>query len=141
MKRMKDMEIMEAMRAMGTMRLMGLIGLIAVMGFTSCSSDEENFQPKGTQQTLTLITSSSSFIEVNPMATTRALPTGYKPYNELYPTTVPEHTKIGVFMTPERTDALADFVYMGYHHRPTAILHVRLHAKGGCAECRNNAFR
>ena len=114
MKRMKDMEIMEAMRAMGTMRLMGLIGLIAVMGFTSCSSDEENFQPKGTQQTLTLITSSSSFIEVNPMATTRALPTGYKPYNELYPTTVPEHTKIGVFMTPERTDALADFVYMGY---------------------------
>lgn len=114
MKRMKDMGIMEALRAMATMRLMGLIGLIAVMGLTSCSSDEENFQQKGTPQTLTLITSSSSFVEVNPMATTRALPTGYKPYNELYPTTVPEHTKIGVFMTPERTDAMADFVYMGY---------------------------
>lgn len=108
MKRMKDMDIM------GAMRLMGFMGLIAVMGLTSCSSDEESFHSNGTPQTLTLIASSPSFIEVNPIATTRALPSGYVSYDVLYPTTVPEHTKIGVFMTPERTDATVDFVYMGY---------------------------
>lgn len=81
--------------------------------FATCTEQIEEPQV-GTRQTMTLVTSMTPFLEVNPMATTRALPTGYKPYNELYPTTTPEHTTIGVFMTPERDDATQDFVYMGY---------------------------
>lgn len=92
---------------------MNLVGLISIVGLVGCSDDTPD-TPQGTPQTLTLITSSTPFFEVNPIATTRALPTGYMPYNQLYPTTVPEHTKIGVFMTPERSNATQDFIYMGY---------------------------
>ena len=93
---------------------MSLVGLISLVGLVGCNSDDTPDTPQGTPKTLTLITSSTSFFEVNPMETTRALPTGYKPYNELYPTTTPPNTTIGVFMTPERADAVQDFIYMGY---------------------------
>lgn len=93
-------------------RLIGFtsIVLLAIL-FAACTEEAEG--PKVEPQTMTLITSSTPFLEVNRMST-RALPTGYKPYNQLYPTTTPEHTTIGVFMTPERHDATQDFIYMGY---------------------------
>ena len=122
---MRATRIIRGIRPTGLLKLLGPLGILCVMGLAACSSDDSDDAPdtpKGTPQTLTLITSSTSFLEVNPMETTRALPTGYLSYNQLYPTTVPEHTKIGVFMTPERHDATADFVYMGYDpdtHLPT----------------------
>ena len=92
---------------------MGLTGLMALTAFTACSNDNVFEDPEDAPQTMTVIASPASFIEVNRWST-RALPTGYVAYNYLYPTTTPPNTTIGVFMTPERADALTDFVYEGY---------------------------
>lgn len=99
---------------MNSVRLMSLAGLMSLVGLVGCTADDTPDAPKGTLQTMTIIASPASFVEVNPMAATRALPTGYVAYNYLYPRTTPPNTTIGVFMTPERADATADFVYMGY---------------------------
>ncbi|MBQ9169616.1 MAG: hypothetical protein IJ148_02155 [Bacteroidaceae bacterium] len=61
-----------------------------------------------------LIPMNTPFLEVHRMgsrADYENLPSGYLPYNDLYPTTKPEHKTIGVFMTPEKTNSLGDFIY------------------------------
>lgn len=93
-------------------RVVSVLSLAALLVLPiGCADDPEDGRTSSTS-TMTLIASTDSFFEVN-RAMTRALPTGYVPYNELYPTTTPEQTTIGVFMTPERIDATQDFIYMG----------------------------
>ena len=115
---MRDIRIIRKEIEMKFMPYIGFVSslsLIAVLGLTSCSGDDEAIQSqsKGTPQKLTLITSLAPFFDVQRMDT-RALPAGYVAYNELYPTTTPPNTTIGVFMTPERADAISDFIYAGY---------------------------
>lgn len=98
------------------MRYMSLVGMISFVGLAGCTSEDTPEMSAGTPQTMTVIASPSSFLEVNPMTATRALPSGYVPYNELYPQTTPPNTTIGVFMTPERADAFIDFIYEGYEN-------------------------
>ena len=80
--------------------------------FSCCEQEEKNSASR--QDTLELIPVSVSFVDNEPWGT-RAdyLPDGYVPYNELYPTTTPDKTSIGVFMTPESTTALGNFIYKG----------------------------
>ena len=110
MKRIRDI-----ISQMSPVRLMSLVGLISLVGLMGCTRDEVPEMSENTPQTMTIIASQSSFLEVNPWST-RALPSGYVSYNELYPQTTPPNTTIGVFMTPERADAYVDFIYQGYEN-------------------------
>ena len=98
------------------MRLVGVLSFAALFMLPAGCTDEPE-EGRNATSTMTLIASADSFFEVN-RAATRALPTGYISYNTLYPTTTPEHTTIGVFMTPERVDATQDFIYMGIDPGP-----------------------
>ena len=101
-------------------RMMILVGLASLVGLVGCTGDDAPETSEEAPQTLTIIASTSSFLEVNPWST-RALPTGYVPYETLYPRTTPPNTTIGVFMTPERADASFDFIYDGYHQSSDPI--------------------
>ena len=78
---------------------------------TSCSDDSSDV--KGTSDSLELIAVSKPFADAKPWTRAEFLPDGYVPYNVLYPTTTPDHTTIGVFMTPERASAVGNFIYQG----------------------------
>lgn len=103
---------------------------------SGCESDNGRDAADGHRIPLEVMAVSQSFFDIEPWSTreggtavagtTRGtwqeeLPAGYMPYNVLFPTTTPEHTTIGVFLTPERTDAVGNFVYIGTdsHGTPT----------------------
>ena len=82
---------------------------------TSCEQEEATSNPRTDKMIISTV--SSSFVEVEPMGTRAGyadwLPDGYVPYNVLYPTTTPDHTTIGVFMTPDKRNSLGNFIYQG----------------------------
>lgn len=87
---------MGLIKPIGPIRLIGLIGLISLIG---CTEDQEQKQ-QAPLRTVTIMPYYSSFFEANPMPT-RALPDGYQPYGELYPSSSPSLSSIGIIMTPE----------------------------------------
>ena len=97
-------------QVMGTMRPMGLIGLVGLVGLVGgCTSEVQEGQES--RQTLELVPFSSSFLEVEPMGTRAgSLPKDYVPFGSLY-TTAPANSDIGVWMTPENTTTLQNFIY------------------------------
>ena len=70
----------------------------AMLLVTACTNDSE--EKEG--QLVTVLPYSASFFETNPM--TRALPTGYVRYSELYPTTTPDHTTISLKLKRDNED-------------------------------------
>ncbi len=77
---------------------------------------EEGSTPDAPRYPLEVVPLSASFVDRAPITRgtfAEELPTGYIPYNQLHPTTTPDHTTIGVFMTPERTSTVGNFIYMG----------------------------
>ena len=113
-----------------TCSLSGLCGLLLAAGFffAGCQSDPIEPADDSRLTTMELMTATQSFLDVTPW-TTRAdgddyqftfgegytghLPTGYVPYESLYPTTTPNNNNIGVFMTPEKTTPSGNFIYQG----------------------------
>lgn len=93
-------------------KLTTYIAMALVLLITACTEDTV---PTDTQQqlkTVTLLPYSTSFFDVEEMPT-RALPNGYVAYNTLDPKTIPDHTSIGVILTPENTSVVDNFVFMG----------------------------
>lgn len=101
--------IAQKMVPMGRIRLMGLMGLILPMLLmVSCSSEEEEEK----EGTLAIVPISSSYYDVMPWDTRAAnLPTNYEPYDPLTYAIAPKHTNIGVWLTPDHSTTLEDFVY------------------------------
>lgn len=111
---MEKKKYMKTRGLTGRIEQLSLIALIILLA-AGCQQDDE-VPGAGRQRTpMEVIPMYSSFLDVQPW-TTRAggtLPTGYVPWNNLYPTTTPDHTTIGVWMTPERTTPVEDFIYKG----------------------------
>ena len=94
-------------------RLKTCLALTIVLLTTACTQDPvPSDSPQQGLKTVTLRPYSASFLEVEEMPT-RALPAGYVAYNTLDPKTIPDHTSIGVILTPENTSVLNNFVFMG----------------------------
>ena len=93
-----------------------LLSFVGILLLAGCQND--SVEPAGgdKQSTMEMIPLSKPFLEVQRMGT-RAdddyphLPSGYVPFSVLYPSTLPEHKTIGVFMTPEKTSSLGNFLY------------------------------
>ncbi len=76
--------------------------LLAACTKDSIENDPQQQGSEATQKnlkTLTAIAYSEPFFQVDPLPT-RALPSGYKPYREVYPITTPRFASIGVCMKP-----------------------------------------
>lgn len=87
---------------------------VALMVLPGC--ENEHTEPAARRSTLEVMPMSVSFLEAHPWTRgtyEEMLPYGYMPYNVLYPRTTPEHTTIGVFMTPETTSSVGNFIYQG----------------------------
>ena len=93
-----------------------LLSLVGILLLAGCQNDPVEPIGDSQQSTMEMIPLSKPFFEVQKIGT-RAdyehLPEGYVPFNVLYPTTLPEHKTIGVFMTPERPSSLGNFIYEG----------------------------
>jgi len=79
---------------------------------SSCSSNQEDgLEVPVSGGTLQVMPLSSSFVDVRPMTRADNLPDGYIWYQNLSSATNPVYANIGMFMTPERKNFSADYIY------------------------------
>lgn len=94
-----------------------LLSIVGIMSVTCCQNDSMEPSEDSQQTTMELVPLSTPFLDVQRMGTRAEyennLPKGYIPFDQLYPTTLPEHKTIGVFLTPNRTSSIGSFVYEG----------------------------
>ncbi len=89
-----------------------VIGGLILMATVSCTNDREDIADMPVSgNTLSIIPLSSSFVEAKPITRAGYLPDGYLDYNSLDGKTAPQYADIGVFMTPDRTNPLSDYIY------------------------------
>lgn len=92
-----------------------LLDLVCILVLAGCQNDAVDPDTGSQQYSIEMIPLTKPFLDVQ--GETRAdydhLPVGYVPYNVLYPTSLPEHKTIGVFMTPHKTSSLGNFIYEG----------------------------
>ena len=93
-----------------------LLVLSGILLLAGCQNDSA--EPAGGKQEtmVNLIPITTNYVDAQRMGTradTYDPPTGYVPYDSLYPTTLPPHRTIGVFLTPEKQNSLGNFIYQG----------------------------
>jgi len=108
--------------------LIALMGLMSLVGLVGCQNDDvEPVVEEPKQYNMELLPYSNSFLDVDWWGTRASngyvgrrraeyidhLPANYVSYEVLYPTTTPNNNTIGVFMTPERTSSVGNFIYQG----------------------------
>ena len=112
-------------------RPIGLLALSSALLLSGCQSDPADPVEELRRPTLELVPYANSLVDVQPWSASRGssavsspdgwrvtradyehLPSGYVPYNDLYPAPTPNHSSIGVFMTPESTSSVGNFIYL-----------------------------
>ncbi len=92
-----------------------LLVLCGILLLAGCQNDSAE-PAGGKQETMVkLIPITTNYVDAQRMGTRADYdpPTGYVPYDELYPTTMPPNRTIGVFLTPEIDNSLGNFIYQG----------------------------
>ena len=96
-----------------------LLGFTGILLLAGCQND--SVEPTGSKQEsiVELIPMTTHYVDIQKMGS-RAddpvpvdPPTGYVPYDQLYPTTMPPNRTIGVFLTPEKENSIGNFIYEG----------------------------
>lgn len=81
------------------LRLTGILAVVVLLT-AGCAGDDEQ---DGQRADVTVRLCSTSFLEVKPMDYHRAMPTGYVAFKDLYPTSAPAYSSIGLMLTPNQT--------------------------------------
>ena len=94
-----------------------LLGLTGILLLAGCQND--SVEPTGGKKetAVELIPMTTRYVDVQRMGTRAGdpvdPPTGYVPYDMLYPTTMPPNRTIGVFLRSETDNSQGNFTYQG----------------------------
>ena len=77
-----------------------LLALTAMLAFTACSDDDGQPTARGTRHEVTLAVGAQDYQD-DGIGVTRTIPTGFKPYDELYPHASSSNANILAFITPQ----------------------------------------
>ena len=94
-----------------------LIGLSGILLLAGCQNETAEPAESKQETTVELIPMTTRYVDIQRMGTRAGSPvdppTGYVPYDVLYPTTMPPNRTIGVFLTPEKENSIGNFIYQG----------------------------
>ena len=94
-------------------KIYGLVGILLLSG---CQSDPVAPNKNGQESVIELMPLTTPFLDIQRMGSRAEgsyLPDGYVSFDALYPTTTPPNKTIGVFLTPEMTSTIGNFIYEG----------------------------